>query len=100
MKSLSSVVCSISLAFASLFVTSNLAAQQRAATGSISGIVVNEAGSPIPEAALVVSRSDGSASQNITSTNTGTFTVSGLQPGLYRISARRIGFREARMRPL
>jgi hypothetical protein len=97
MKSLSSVVCSISLAFASLFVTSNLAAQQRAATGSISGIVVNEAGSPIPEAALVVSRSDGSASQNITSTNTGTFTVSGLQPGLYRISARRIGFREARM---
>ena len=71
------------------------AAAQRATSGSIAGIVVGENGSAVGDATLIISRSDGTQQQTATSDANGAFRIASLEPGLYRVRARRIGFREA-----
>jgi hypothetical protein len=71
------------------------AGAQRATSGTITGVVVAENGSAISDATLVISRSDGTQPQTVTSGAGGSFRVASLTSGLYRITARRIGFREA-----
>ncbi|HVF38370.1 MAG TPA: carboxypeptidase regulatory-like domain-containing protein [Gemmatimonadaceae bacterium] len=84
----------LTLALAGL---SPLYAQQRATTGGISGVVTDEAGRPLPGATVRVARSDATTSSEAVSDEAGAFTVGALPPGLYRITARRIGFREGRL---
>jgi hypothetical protein len=93
--SVRSVFLAAILASASL--ASSSTAQQRVQPGSIAGTVVTESGAPVGEVTLVISRSDGSQAQSVTSAANGAFRLGDLQPGLYRINARRIGFREARL---
>ena len=77
--------------------TVSTAAAQRSQTGSIAGVVVNEDGTAVGDATLVISRSDGTQPQNAVSAANGSFRVGSLEPGLYRVTARRLGFREARL---
>ncbi len=92
------------LAFTLLIVLSFLAATaagaQRAASGSIQGTVTTEDGKPVADATVRVARNDGTASRELASSENGTFTFSALPPGLYRLTARRIGFREAQITSL
>ena len=81
---------------ASMLFTPTLGAQ-RPTTGSLSGTVVGEDGKAISSATLQLQRNDGANAQASTSDEAGSFTIRGLAPGLYRITARRIGFREAQL---
>ncbi|HMA21858.1 MAG TPA: carboxypeptidase regulatory-like domain-containing protein, partial [Gemmatimonadaceae bacterium] len=84
-------------AFAALILVSPDLEAQRATTGSVSGSVVGEDGKPVSNATLQLSRNDGASTQAATSDDAGSFVIRGLAPGLYRITARRIGFREAQL---
>jgi len=72
-------------------------AQQRATTGAVLGIVATEDGKPVPEATVRLARNDGTAPRDVVSGADGTFRFTTLPPGLYRLTARRIGFREAQL---
>ncbi|MDQ3244667.1 MAG: carboxypeptidase regulatory-like domain-containing protein [Gemmatimonadota bacterium] len=95
LRSLATALLSFTLA-ASLF-SSAVYAQQRGSTGAIAGVVVDDNDRPLSGAAIRVARSDGSASTDAVSNEAGVFAVPSLAPGLYRVTARRIGFREARL---
>ncbi|HEX6575682.1 MAG TPA: carboxypeptidase regulatory-like domain-containing protein [Gemmatimonadaceae bacterium] len=82
-----------------LFVSAPLQAQ-RVTTGDLAGVVVSETGKPVPETTLQISKNDGSAPQSATTDASGMFRLRGLEPGFYRINARRIGFREAQLQSL
>ena len=85
----------VALAVSATIAIPSSAFAQRATTGSIAGTVVGENGAPVGDATLIISRSDGTQQQTATSEANGSFRVGSLEPGLYRVSARRIGFREA-----
>ena len=72
-------------------------AQQRATTGDLAGTAISEDGKPVAGATVQVVRSDGSSPQTATTDANGLFRVRGLAPGLYKVAARRIGLREARL---
>ena len=98
MKQTWSIVARISLAIAAFTlagVFSPIAAQQAAVAGSLSGTVADESGKPIPDATVRISRADGASPREVTSSSTGLFSLRELSPGLYKITARRIGYREA-----
>lgn len=76
---------------------SPVGAQQRVATGDLAGTAVSEDGKPVAGATVQIVRSDGSSAQSSTTDANGLFRVRGLAPGLYRVAARRIGLREARL---
>jgi hypothetical protein len=83
-----------------LLFASSATAQQRPSEGSLAGSVVNDAGGVIVEAAIHVVRLDGGSALDGTSDASGHFTLRGLSPGLYRLTARRLGFHEAQLSPL
>jgi hypothetical protein len=84
-------------AIAHLIFSPLLPAQQRSTTGTIAGVVVSEAGTPVAEATILIARIDGSFPREAMSAATGAFAIGALPPGLYRVTARRIGYREARL---
>lgn len=73
----------------------SLAAQHAAVTGSLAGTVADEAGRPVADATVYVSRGEGAVPREVTSDAKGSFTLRDLPPGLYKVTARRIGYREA-----
>ncbi|MGI9043478.1 MAG: TonB-dependent receptor [Gemmatimonadaceae bacterium] len=79
------------------FLIKSEADAQRPQTGGVAGVVVGDTGAPVSDATVVVSRSGGSQPQTATTTSRGEFRIGSLEPGLYRVVARRIGFREARL---
>src|SRR5437763_11770156 len=81
--------------FTSQFLFPSLSLAQRSATGALSGIVVNEAGTPVAAATIRVARADGSDPHETTGDTTGKFTIASLPSGLYQVSARRLGYRVA-----
>src|SRR5688500_16011409 len=74
-----------------------LAAQERPATGALAGVVVSEEGAALSAASIRLARTDGAESYTATSDADGRFRVASLVPGLYRVTARQIGFREAEL---
>lgn len=72
-------------------------AQQRATTGGILGVVSTEDGKPVPEVTVRLARNDGTSPRDVLSGSDGIFRFPSLAPGLYRVTARRIGFREAQL---
>jgi hypothetical protein len=89
------------VALASLAISISFPAQaQRPSTGALAGVVVTEDGKPAAQTTLQISRNDGNAPQTATADALGEFRLAGLSPGLYRVTARRIGFREARLTSL
>jgi len=91
---------SASAAASVLLFASSATAQQRPSEGSLAGSVVNDAGGVIAEAAIHVVRLDGGSALDGTSDASGHFTLRGLSPGFYRLTARRLGFHEAQLSPL
>src|SRR4051812_41158513 len=89
--------CSLLLFALSAVSLSNANAQVRSSTGEVAGIAVAEDGKPVAGATINLSRNDGTSPQLATTDSAGAFRVRGLAPGLYRISARRIGLREAQL---
>ena len=75
----------------------SLVSAQRSATGGLAGVVVTEAGAPITAATVRVTRGDGSDPRETATDSAGSFAIPSLPPGLYSISARRIGYREAQL---
>ncbi len=82
-------------AVALLAIACPLAAQQGAIAGSLSGTVTDESGKPVPEVTVRISRADGAVPREATSSITGEFLLRELPSGLYKVTARRIGYREA-----
>jgi hypothetical protein len=78
------------------FVASPLHAQ-RSQTGDLSGTVTADAGKAVADATLQIARNDGSGTLSATTDATGAFRIRGLSPGLYQLSARKIGFHEANL---
>ncbi|HUR92135.1 MAG TPA: carboxypeptidase regulatory-like domain-containing protein [Gemmatimonadaceae bacterium] len=72
-----------------------LLSQERVNTGALVGIVVAEDDVPLGEVAVRLARTDGTEAYAVTSDAEGRFRVASVVPGLYRITARRIGYREA-----
>ncbi|HEX2722698.1 MAG TPA: carboxypeptidase-like regulatory domain-containing protein [Gemmatimonadaceae bacterium] len=97
MPQLTSVRSAWFIAFACLFITDpdTAIAQQRATTGGIAGVVATEDGKAVPGATVRLSRNDGTSPREITTEQNGAFRFTNLAPGLYRLTSRRIGFREA-----
>lgn len=75
----------------------SLVSAQRSADGGIAGVVVTEAGAPVNAATVRITRTDGTVPREATTDSTGRFTIASLPSGLYRVSARRIGYREAQL---
>ena len=71
-------------------------AQQRQSFGDLAGIVSSEDGKPVTGATIQVVAGDGGR-QAASSDAQGAFRIRGLAPGLYRLSARRIGFHVAQL---
>jgi len=72
----------------------SITAQQPALTGSLAGIVTDDSGKPIADATVRISRADGAA-REVTTGSAGEFSLRELPSGLYKVTARRIGYREA-----
>ncbi|MBA3340887.1 MAG: TonB-dependent receptor [Gemmatimonadaceae bacterium] len=85
------------VAIAALFLVAPLSAQQRPATGAVTGIVVSETGAPLAGATVRLGRAETVTAFEAISADNGAFTLPSLAPGLYGVMARRIGFREARL---
>lgn len=73
---------------------------QRSSTGDLSGTVTGDETKGVANATLQIARNDGSGVQTMVTDAAGAFRFRGLAPGLYHITARRIGFREAQLRSL
>jgi hypothetical protein len=74
-----------------------LATQPLRAQGAIAGHVVGPDSRPIEAASLRAERLDRSIAGEATSDATGAFRMSALAAGTYTVTARRVGYREARL---
>src|SRR6185295_11860442 len=63
-------------------------------TGQVTGVVRDTNGAAVPDATVTVTGADGATHDAKTSPD-GSYTVSGLPPGNYSVSASHIGFRTA-----
>src|SRR5215218_1673455 len=74
-----------------LFVAAPLLAQQ--GTSQIAGKVTDEQGAILPGAAIVLTNEDSGVFREVVSSGEGTYVVSALPPGRYKVVARLSGFR-------
>src|ERR687885_1682317 len=63
-------------------------------TGQVTGVVKDSTGAAVPGATVTVTGADGAKHEASTSPD-GSYTVSGLPPGNYSVSAEHVGFRTA-----
>lgn len=76
-------------------------AQTRSVTsGSLSGTVVSQSGAPVGGANVRLSAVAGGAAIEESTDSRGAFRFNSLSPGIYRLTARKIGFREATLTSL
>ena len=78
-----------------MLAVSTSAAAQVSPSGSISGIVRDVQGLPVPGATVLVTGDSMPAGREITTDETGQFQFPRLQPGTYRVTARLQGMRDA-----
>src|SRR5205823_2439902 len=62
-------------------------------TGRITGIVADQSGAAIPDASVTVTNVATNVPRNTLTTATGVYSVTGLLPGHYTVTARKTGFR-------
>jgi hypothetical protein len=91
---------SVVAAFVSIVLFTPVLYAQRSSTGDLSGTVTADGGKGVADATVQIARNDGTAAQSVVTDAAGAFRIRGLAPGLYHITARRIGFREAQLRSL
>jgi len=91
-------VCrSVSVAALLLALVSVRGAAQQSASGNLDGTVLSTGDKPVAGATIHIVRLDGANPADITSDANGRFTIRSVPPGLYRLTARRLGFREAQL---
>ena len=66
-------------------------------TGTIAGTVVDPTGAVIPGATVTLTLAGSASATTTTSTGQGSFTLTGLAPGIYVVEANSPGFRPARV---
>jgi hypothetical protein len=76
-----------------LFPSRELCAQ--GPTGAITGVVASTENIPLGNASVHAARSDGAMTRDFTTSADGAFRLTGLSAGLYRISIRKVGYRNA-----
>ncbi|HZJ00161.1 MAG TPA: carboxypeptidase regulatory-like domain-containing protein [Gemmatimonadaceae bacterium] len=91
---------SVAAAVASVILFAPALRAQRSPTGELSGTVTADAGKGVGEATLQIARNDGSGAQTAVTDANGAFRIRALAPGLYHVTARRIGFHEAQRRSI
>src|SRR5437016_2974726 len=77
-----------------LFVVAALTAFGQAATGTITGTVIDQTGSSVAGATVEVKNSDTGSVYQTTSTSTGNYTVTQLPPGKYEVGVTFAGFKK------
>jgi hypothetical protein len=90
----------VRIAAAAIAVTVAPLEAQRITTGDLAGTVVTQDGKSAGQTTVQISRNDGSEPQSATTDAEGNFRIRGLEAGLYKVNARRIGFREANLQSL
>lgn len=60
--------------------------------GNVSGTVVDPQGAPVPGTVITVTNSETGLNRNTTSSDDGSFRISGLPVGIYRVRAEKSGF--------
>lgn len=73
---------------------SALALSAQTFTARLTGVVTDPSGKPVPGAAVAVTRTDTSATQNSTTNDSGTYLFPSLQPGNYEINVSASGFQK------
>ncbi|MEO5904585.1 MAG: carboxypeptidase regulatory-like domain-containing protein [Gemmatimonadaceae bacterium] len=73
---------------------------QQASSGDLAGLVVGDGDKPVAGATVHIVRLDGTTASDVTSDTAGKFVLRGIVPGLYKLTARRLGFREAQLTSL
>ncbi|MEO7368825.1 MAG: carboxypeptidase regulatory-like domain-containing protein [Gemmatimonadaceae bacterium] len=89
-RSASAVALLLALAF-------SRAPAQQSASGDLTGLVVGNGEKPVRGATVHIVRLDGFHATDVISDSSGIFVVRGVAPGLYRLTARRLGFRAAQL---
>src|SRR3954465_3866326 len=87
---LSSRIGSLRLAAATALLATTPAFAQ--STGQVTGVVKDSTGAALPDATVTATGADGAKNEASTSPD-GSYTVSGLPPGNYSVSAEHFGFR-------
>ncbi len=87
---------SASSAFLLLAFLSKEGASQQSVSGSIDGFVLSD-GKPVAGASVHITRLDGTSPFDATSDPAGHFAIGSVPPGLYRLTSKRLGFREAQL---
>lgn len=70
---------------------------QKSSSGDLTGLVVGDGEKRVPGATVHIVRLDGFNATDVISDSSGIFVVRGVAPGLYRLTARRLGFRAAQL---
>ena len=81
------LAASLRLSLAGLLLLSGVMVSAQSNTGSVSGTVVDPAGSVIPDAEITIRSTDLAAKRSVRSGHDGTFRVAGLVPGAYELRA-------------
>src|SRR5438270_13214234 len=69
-------------------------------TGTLTGTVNSSAGAPVANAAVTVTPVSGGTSQRVLTGPDGTFTISGLPPGSYRVDIEYSGYKRSSVQNL
>ena len=75
-----------------LFVIAAIAVRGQVTSGSLSGIVQDNSGAVVPDAAVVLKNELTNSSRSTTSNSTGVFTFSAVPPGRYSVTVAHAGF--------
>src|ERR1700716_1572136 len=76
-----------------LWLTAGVSANAQIGTGSIVGNVVDPSGAAVPDVEIVVNNVDTNVFRTTGSTSSGDYSVTGLLPGRYSVTAEKAGFR-------
>lgn len=70
------------------------AASAQSTTGTITGVVKDAAGAPVPDVTITITNSAINLSRTVTTNSEGTFSAPQLPPGRYTITAEKTGFKK------
>jgi len=80
---------------AALWLASAVPASAQIGTGSVTGLVFDPSGAVVPDVEIVVTNVDTNVPRTTLTTGSGDYTVTGLLPGHYAVTAKKTGFRTA-----
>lgn len=81
------------------YLTAGVPALGQIGTGSVTGAVFDSSGAVVPDAEITVTNVDTSVTRMTSTTQTGDYSVSGLLPGRYSVTAKKNGFQTVSLAP-